>query len=124
MRQDNPRVSSKGTHSSRNGKKSMFPWLTDHSRGAPHSDHMWVSSVSVRGTWWRFYFRLYPGTIRSPQVVEFLDHLRRHLRGKLLIVWDGLRQHRSRMIRDYVDELNGQIHLEYLPAYAPELNPV
>ena len=57
-------------------------------------------------------------------MVEFLDHLRRHLRGKLLIIWDGLRQHRSRMIRHYVDDLNGQIHLEYLPAYAPELNPV
>jgi transposase len=85
----------------------------------------WKTLSVIAGiTWWRFYFRLYPGTIRSPQVVEFLDHLRRHLRGRLLIIWDGLRQHRSRMIRDYVDELNGQIHLEYLPAYAPELNPV
>ncbi len=75
-------------------------------------------------TWWSFYFRLYPGTIRSPEIVQFLDHLRRHVPGKLLIIWDGLRQHRSRMVRDFVDELDGQVHLEYLPAYAPELNPV
>ena len=34
-------------------------------------------------TWWNFYFRLYPGSIRSPQVVEFLGHLRRHLPGEL-----------------------------------------
>jgi len=34
-------------------------------------------------TWWNFYCRLYPGTIRSPQVIEFLTHLLR-LRESLL----------------------------------------
>jgi len=75
-------------------------------------------------TWWNFYFRLYPGTIRSPQVIEFLTHLLRHLRGKLLIVWDGLRSHRSRMVWDFVRQQRGRLWLEFLPAYAPELNPV
>ena len=37
-----------------------------------------------------FYFRLFPGAIRSPQIIEFLSHLLRHIPGKLLIVWDGL----------------------------------
>ena len=27
-------------------------------------------------------------------------------------------------MRDYVASLAGHVHLEYLPAYAPELNPV
>ena len=43
-------------------------------------------------TLWNFYFRLFPGAIKSPQVVEFLEHLMRHLPGKLLIIWDGLRR--------------------------------
>ena len=47
-------------------------------------------------TWWNFYFRLFPGAIRSPQIIEFLSHLLRHVPGKLLIVWDGLPGHRSR----------------------------
>jgi transposase len=42
----------------------------------------------------------------------------------LLIIWDGLRQHRSRLVKHIVDAQRGRIHLEYLPAYAPELNPV
>ena len=75
-------------------------------------------------TWWNFYFRLYPGTIRSPQGIEFLSHLLRHLRGKLLIVWDGLRSQRSRMVWDFVRQQRGRLCLEFLPAYAPELNPV
>jgi transposase len=48
----------------------------------------------------------------------------RHLPGKLLIVWDGLRSHRSRLVWDFVREQHGRIWLESLPADAPELNPV
>jgi len=44
--------------------------------------------------------------------------------GKLLIVWDGLQSHRSRMIWDFVRQQRGRLWLEFLPAYAPELNPV
>ncbi len=54
----------------------------------------WKTLSAMAGVrWWNFYFRLFPGTIRSPQVVEFLEHRLRHLPGKLLIVWDGLRSH-------------------------------
>jgi hypothetical protein len=52
-------------------------------------------------TWWIFYFRLFPGTIRSLQVIEFLAHLPRHAPGELLIFWDGLRSHRSRLKWDF-----------------------
>jgi len=75
-------------------------------------------------TWWNFYFRLFAGSIRAPQVVEFLKHLRRHLRRPLLIVWDRLAAHRSALVRDFIAAQNGRIAVEYLPAYAPELNPV
>ncbi len=74
-------------------------------------------------TWWNFYFRLFPGTIKAPQVVQFLEHLQRHLPGKLLVIWDNLATHRSRLVREYVAAQRGRLTLEYLPAYAPELNP-
>jgi transposase len=74
-------------------------------------------------TFWNFYFRLFPGAIRSPQIIAFLTHLLRHIPGKLLIVWDGLPAHRSRAVWDFVRQQRGRIWLEFLPAYAPELNP-
>jgi transposase len=43
---------------------------------------------------------------------------------KLLIVWDRLQAHRSRLVKEYVEGLNGRIALEHLPTYAPQLNPV
>lgn len=75
-------------------------------------------------TWWTFYFRLFPGTIRSPQVVQFLAHLMRHIAGDVVVIWDGLRSHRSRLVKEFVVSTNGRLELEFLPAYAPELNPV
>ena len=65
------------------------------------------------------------GAVRAPEVVAFLKALRRHLGDrKLLIVWDRLQAHRSRLVREYVESQEGAIHLEFLPPYAPELNPV
>ena len=73
---------------------------------------------------WRFYFQIHKGSIKSPQVIEFLEHLQRHIKGKLLSLWDGAPIHRSALVRDYVASTKGRIILERLPAYAPELNPV
>jgi len=81
-------------------------------------------SVIAGLTFTHCVFRLHEGAIRSPQIVEFLKALRRHLKRRLLIVWDGLRAHRSRLVRDYVDSTDGGIQLAFLPPYAPELNPV
>jgi transposase len=81
-------------------------------------------SAAAGVTWWNFYFRLFPGTIGGPQVVEFLQHLLRHLRGKLLVIWDGLPAHRSRVVKDFLIQQRKRLEVEFLPAYAPELNPV
>jgi transposase len=62
--------------------------------------------------------------IKGPQIVEFLEHLLRHLPGKLLVIWDGLPGHRSGLVKDFVAGQKGRLELERLPAYAPELNPV
>jgi DDE superfamily endonuclease len=68
----------------------------------------WKTLSAMAGiTWWNFYFRLFPGSIRRPQVVEFLSHLLRHIPGKLLIVWDGLRSHRGRLVGDFVRQQRG-----------------
>lgn len=75
-------------------------------------------------TFWNFYFQLHPGTIKTPQVIEFLQALRRQIRQPLLIVWDRLPAHRSAPVRRYVESSQGRLVTAFLPAYAPELNPV
>ena len=86
----------------------------------------WNQLSAVAGvTFWNIYFKLVKGSIRTPEVVNFLKNLRRHLAGrKLLIIWDRLQAHRSRLVRDWVETQGGDVQLEFLPPYAPELNPV
>ena len=69
-------------------------------------------------------FRLHEGSIKKEQVVEFLKALKSHFKQPLLVVLDGLRAHRSKLVREYLDGLNGFIQLAFLPPYAPDLNPV
>ena len=81
-------------------------------------------SVSAGLTLRNFSFRLYPGAIRQAEVIDFLKALVRHIEEPLLIVWDRLPAHRSRLVREFIELSEGHIVTEYLPAYAPELNPV
>ena len=72
----------------------------------------WDNLAAIAGvTLWNFYFRLYDGSIKAEQVVDFLRHLMRHLPGKLLIIWDGLPAHRSRVVKTFLAELDGRIWL-------------
>jgi hypothetical protein len=77
-----------------------------------HKSLSLMLSAMAGVTWWNFYFRLFPGTVRSPQVVEFLTHLLRHLPGPVLVIWDRLQTHRSRLVRDFVAAQQGRLTLE------------
>jgi transposase len=75
-------------------------------------------------TLWNFYFQIHSGAIKSPQVIDFLKALLRHLPGPLLILWDGAAIHRSQAVKEFAASTEGRLALASLPAYAPELNPV
>jgi transposase len=69
-------------------------------------------------------FRLHEGSIKKEEIVDFLKALKAHLKQPLLVIWDGLKAHRSRLVREYLDGLGGHIQIAFLPPYAPDLNPV
>lgn len=71
-----------------------------------------------------FLFRLHTGAVRSGEIVQFLGHLHRHFRRRLLVIWDNIAVHRSGRVRSYLEKLRGAVVVAYLPPYAPELNPV
>jgi transposase len=53
-----------------------------------------------------------------------LAHLLREVPTKLLVIWDRLPQHRARLVTEFVAAQGDRLLIEYLPSYAPELNPV
>jgi transposase len=80
-----------------------------------------ISAISPEG---KLYFHGQDRAMTSEDVVAFLEHLLREVPGRLVIIRDGAPIHRSRVIQDFL--ANGaarRLHVERLPAYAPELNP-
>ena len=88
-------------------------WTRDHLSA--------ISAISPEG---KLYFSCQDRAFNSEDVVAFLEHLLREVPGPMVIIWDGAPIHRSHVVKACL--ANGaahRIHLERLPAYAPELNP-
>jgi len=72
----------------------------------------------------RLCFRLYPnGNITARAVRDFVQELKRQLGGPVVIVWDRLLAHRAARVQEYLRR-QPDVHVHYLPPYAPELNPM
>jgi transposase len=61
--------------------------------------------------------------IRGPEVLRFLRHLARHVRGPFILLWDRGRSHQHKLIRTWL-AAHPRCHIVWLPPYAPDLNPV
>jgi putative transposase len=68
----------------------------------------------------RVLFSLRPGNVDTPWVVDGLRSLRRHVRGHVVLLWDGLPAHLSKETGRYLSAKRSWLTV----AYAPELNPV
>jgi transposase len=71
------------------------------------------------------YFELMPlnKTVHAEQVVEFLEGLRRRLRGPFTVIWDRHKIHsKAKAVKAYL-ALHPEIAAEDLPPYAPYENP-
>jgi transposase len=80
-----------------------------------------IGAISPEG---KLYFHSQDHPMDSDDVVGFLEHLLREVPGRVVIIWDGAPIHRRQVIKAFL--ANGaapRLHVERLPAYAPELNP-
>ena len=74
---------------------------------------------------WGFYIRFHEGkVVRAPQVMAFLKLLLRHLKGRLVVLWDRGTSHNALEVRRFLQRHARRLKVEWLPAYAPEMNPV
>jgi transposase len=71
-----------------------------------------------------FAFRLHSHNIRTPDMLAFLHLLQRHLRRPLIFVLDRWSVHCAAVARLVAKRPPWLVAVAWLPAYAPELNPV
>jgi len=85
-------------------------------------DHRSVISAVTEDV--RLLSRTWDGAINGKQIVEFLQHILRQVRGKVVVVWDGAPIHRWKAVKRFLaDGAAQRLQLLALPGYAPDLNP-
>jgi transposase len=91
-----------------------------------HHEHLSVigaMTVSPRRRRLGWYLKIHPRqSIRQQQVIQFVSQLLRHVRGPIVLLWDRLNAHRGQQVEAFLSK-HPRVHVELLPAYAPELNP-
>jgi transposase len=79
---------------------------------------------AATGTNPKLFLKSRPGAVHAEDILKYLQDLRRHLRGKkLLLFWDGLAAHRAKAVKQFLKENKSWLRAVRMPAYAPELNP-
>jgi len=79
-----------------------------------------ISAVNARGEFWAV---TYPGKLDAASFVLFLQNFLKGRSGRVFLVVDGHPAHKAKVVRDYVQGMEGRLELHFLPPYAPDLNP-
>ena len=79
-----------------------------------------ISAITNLG---RLYFMVYHENFTSDVFLTFLKRLVRQVDRKVFLIVDRHRAHRSKKVQEWLTPNKEHIHLEFLPAYCPELNP-
>lgn len=81
-------------------------------------------TVSPRRRRLGLYWALHRANVRGPAVLHFLRALRRHFPHGFTLIWDRARPHRAAAVREWCGRHTPAVVVEWLPPYAPDLNPV
>ena len=72
----------------------------------------------------RLLARTKADSFNTQTLIAFLKDLKRFVHGaKVILIWDHLPAHRSKLMKRFLFEQRDWLTIEWLPGYAPELNP-
>ncbi len=70
-------------------------------------------------------FQIKEGSYNTESLISFLHELHEHFAGaRVTLIWDGLRSHRSTVMKDWITTQSSWLTVERLPGYAHDLNPI
>lgn len=87
----------------------------------PHIRVNQISAISNEGT---VRFMTYRGALNAAVFLLFLQKLVAAASRKILLIADRLQAHKTPEVLAWLEEHKDRIEVFYLPAYAPEMNPV
>lgn len=79
-----------------------------------------VSAVSPRG---ELHFQVHQTGIRKEEFLEFCKTLIAEAGRPVYLIVDNSQVHRSKVLKEFVQQSNGMLTVFFLPPYSPDLNP-
>jgi transposase len=79
-----------------------------------------ISAISPRGA---LRFMVVKGGVGARVFISFLKRLMHGQRRPVFLIVDGHPAHRAKLVKSYVESLEGKLRLCFLPPYSPELDP-
>lgn len=79
-----------------------------------------ISAISMRG---KISWMIFEGTMNSARFIEFLRELLQDVKGKVFLIVDNVKYHKSAEVNAWVEQHKDRIELFFLPGYSPDLNP-
>lgn len=79
-----------------------------------------ASAVTAKGGFW---YCTYDGGLTAELFVRLLRKMMLHRVKPVHLVVDGLPAHKTKVVKDYIEDTKGRLTLHFLPGYAPDLNP-
>jgi transposase len=70
----------------------------------------------------KIYKRHFEHAIGATDILTALKHFQRFIARPMIVIWDRLNAHRAVIVHDYV-AAHPDVEVEWLPPYAPDLNP-
>lgn len=83
----------------------------------------WVNAISIVSPRWELRFMVYDWSFTSDTLIYFLKRLVRWTKKKMTLILDGHPTHKTKKVKQYLEDINHQVKIYILPWYSPELNP-
>ncbi len=106
-----------GVHGKTWGEKGKTPVIE---RPGQRQSISAASAVNATGGFW---YCTYEGGLTAELFISLLRKMMRNREAPVHLVLDGLPAHKTGLVKQYVESMNGRLTLHFLPGYAPDLNP-
>ena len=83
----------------------------------------WINAMSIISKNSAMKFMVYEGTFTSDTLLVFLKKLVFKTNKKYTLVLDGHPTHKTKKVTEYLESIDHQVKIYFLPPYSPELNP-
>jgi transposase len=79
-----------------------------------------ISTVTNQG---KVRWKVFDGATNADILIDCFKRLIKDAKRKVYLIFDNLRVHHARRVKDWLTDHDEEIEVFYLPSYSPELNP-